>query len=483
MKFSPPPYTITIIFIIFLLLKNNPINKWAYTTSLIIMAILLRIIVSFHPHSGQNDPPQYGDYEAQRHWMEITINLPITEWYKNSTSNNLLYWGLDYPPLQAYHSWFFGQISSFIEPSSVKLNNSHGYETKSHKAFMRLTVLVSDLLIMMPPLLKLSPNTALLALCLFYPALILIDHAHFQYNCCSLGLLLWATYNLKLKKYALSAIYFTLSLNFKQMQLYHSIPFFTILLKICLKENFFNNFLKISISVLLPFCVLWAPFGSSIPNVFSRLFPVNRGVFEDYVANFWCMFNIIYKIRENNKMVEICALFTILGALPSNIKLFLNPNFKQFQLTLINSALSFFLFSYQVHEKSILLVSVPVLVLSTQNPKYTLISFWFLMISTFSMFPLMILDRLVIGYFGLQIFYLVIFQLLFNISTNMVVKLSIFGTFIISLITLVFPVPKRLPFLFPLIISMYSFVHFLYFFIYFNYLQLFVTSVHMKKDK
>ena len=25
-------------------------------------------------------PPRYGDYEAQRHWMEITINLPPSKW-------------------------------------------------------------------------------------------------------------------------------------------------------------------------------------------------------------------------------------------------------------------------------------------------------------------------------------------------------------------------------------------------------------------
>lgn len=23
----------------------------------------------------------YGDYEAQRHWQEITVNLPIQQWY------------------------------------------------------------------------------------------------------------------------------------------------------------------------------------------------------------------------------------------------------------------------------------------------------------------------------------------------------------------------------------------------------------------
>jgi alpha-1,3-glucosyltransferase len=50
----------------------------------------------------------YGDYEAQRHWMEITRHLPLREWYHNTTANDLQYWGLDYPPLTAYHSMLSG---------------------------------------------------------------------------------------------------------------------------------------------------------------------------------------------------------------------------------------------------------------------------------------------------------------------------------------------------------------------------------------
>ena len=46
----------------------------------------------------------YGDYEAQRHWLEITLHLPTSLWYKY----DLQYWGLDYPPLTAYHSWLLG---------------------------------------------------------------------------------------------------------------------------------------------------------------------------------------------------------------------------------------------------------------------------------------------------------------------------------------------------------------------------------------
>ena len=55
---------------------------------------------------GFQTPPMHGDYEAQRHWMEITTELPISEWY----FYDLQYWGLDYPPLTAYHSWLLGKM-------------------------------------------------------------------------------------------------------------------------------------------------------------------------------------------------------------------------------------------------------------------------------------------------------------------------------------------------------------------------------------
>ena len=81
----------------------------------IVFGLLLRVMTSFHPHSGQNQPPMFGDYEAQRHWQEITVNLPIQQWYFNTTDNDLLYWGLDYPPLTAYHSYVIGLVSLATE--------------------------------------------------------------------------------------------------------------------------------------------------------------------------------------------------------------------------------------------------------------------------------------------------------------------------------------------------------------------------------
>ena len=34
--------------------------------------------VTVSPGAGQ--PVMFGDYEAQRHWMEITFHLPVKEW-------------------------------------------------------------------------------------------------------------------------------------------------------------------------------------------------------------------------------------------------------------------------------------------------------------------------------------------------------------------------------------------------------------------
>lgn len=55
----------------------------------------------------------HGDFEAQRHWMELTIHLPPTKWY----FYDLQYWGLDYPPLTAYHSWLLGKMYGTFENS------------------------------------------------------------------------------------------------------------------------------------------------------------------------------------------------------------------------------------------------------------------------------------------------------------------------------------------------------------------------------
>lgn len=215
--------------------------------------IFLRSTISLHSYSGENNPPMYGDFEAQRHWQEVTVNLPIKDWYENTTDNDLQYWGLDYPPLTAYHSFIIGHFAKYINESYVALHTSHGITTDDHKFFMRNTVLIADILIYIPAmltachvifskLLKMNKDKSeafywlYVLTALSYPGQLLIDNGHFQYNNISLGLATLAVSAILLDKRIVGAILFALSLNYKQMELYHAVPFFCYLLSNCFVE-------------------------------------------------------------------------------------------------------------------------------------------------------------------------------------------------------------------------------------------------------
>jgi alpha-1,3-glucosyltransferase len=104
---------------------------------------------------------------------------------------------------------------------------------------------------------NINDNLATLTLVLFNPTIVLIDHGHFQYNCASLGFMQLAVYfifkfdndNKSSKQnmiyLALGSFSFCLALNYKQMELYHALPFFFYLLSICyFKCNSFLNGLE-----------------------------------------------------------------------------------------------------------------------------------------------------------------------------------------------------------------------------------------------
>lgn len=88
---------------------------WASVSVLLLVAGLFRWAVSLWPYSGFQAPPMHGDFEAQRHWMELTIHLPASRWY----FYDLEWWGLDYPPLTAYHSWLLGKMYACSSPRGI----------------------------------------------------------------------------------------------------------------------------------------------------------------------------------------------------------------------------------------------------------------------------------------------------------------------------------------------------------------------------
>ncbi|KAG5518968.1 hypothetical protein PMAC_002499 [Pneumocystis sp. 'macacae'] len=121
--------------------------KWSSFRFLILPVITLFMIIQSLGSSGDK---KYGDFEAQRHWMEITLHLPIKEWY----FHNAEWWGLDYPPLSAYLSYIYGKIGHFIEPKWFALDTSHGLQTQDLKFYMRMTVIVCDFIIYFPAVIR-----------------------------------------------------------------------------------------------------------------------------------------------------------------------------------------------------------------------------------------------------------------------------------------------------------------------------------------
>ena len=351
-----------------------------------LVSIMLRSFVGQWGHSGADKPPMYGDFEAQRHWMEITTAIPIGEWYRNSTNNDLQYWGLDYPPLTAYISWIFGCIAAYLYPDLIEFQVSRGHESLHGKAFMRATVLLTDMLILLPSIYLLQKQSSLkkyaskllngnrisvfkdmqLLILLLCPASILIDHGHFQYNGMCIGLALLGAYAILNDQDILGSILYCLSLNFKQMGLYYAPVFFFGLLYKCLnKQTWILSFLhliKIGLSVILSFICLWSPFCifhateetciSSLLQVLTRLFPFSRGIFEDKVANIWYSLSVIIDFRvyfTTSQLVHMSLMLTLLLLLPIAINL-LRFRFtpERFILSLVISSQSFFLASFQV---------------------------------------------------------------------------------------------------------------------------------------
>ena len=114
-------------------------------------AVLVRACVALHGYSGEGRPPMYGDYEAQRHWMELTLALPPRAWYVVGPDNDLQYWGLDYPPVSAYLSWIVGCMARLCDHSElVALHTSRGHESEPTRVFMRRSVLACDVLLFLP---------------------------------------------------------------------------------------------------------------------------------------------------------------------------------------------------------------------------------------------------------------------------------------------------------------------------------------------
>lgn len=429
-------------------------DQWNARYILILSGIILRSAVGLGSFLGQGEKPINGDFEAQRHWMELTIHLPIEEWYFYDP----MYWGIDYPPLTAFHLYLFGRLGMLINSDWFRFVRSRGLETADLKTYMRFTSLISELMIYIPALigvisimgkkLNLSriDQIVISAIIMSQPSLILIDHGHFQYNSVMLGLFLFALVELLKGNYVLASIWFMASINFKQMGLYYA-PFIFAYLFSKLFTNYydlgsnksfwkllksfrFKSLISLGITVILTNFVILIPFLiparpndskfntiAVLKQILIRVFPFERGLFEDKVANFWCTTNLIIKYRDIfslDQLKGITLLSTLLAILPPSILItYKNLFVKEFSSTSSSPAKylsliygfaatswGFYLFSFLVHEKNVLVPLLPTTLLFLLNDQYvSAMVQWVNNIAVFSLWPLLKKEKLVLQYF------------------------------------------------------------------------------------
>lgn len=341
----------------------------------LLVSFLIRWIVARGDWSGRGVEPMHGDFEAQRHWIELTLHLPTSNWY----FYDLQHWGLDYPPLTAWVSLACGYIARLFPSTAAgfAFETSRGNEDAATAVFMRATVIVGDLLFYLPAITlfvsrKLEGRgrrTQAIALfsILLQPALILIDHGHFQYNSIMLGFsaacfaLLHTTLpnpdasststgrarnqavadlSRRLSyEYVTAAVFFCLSLSFKQMALYYAPAVFAVMLGRCVglaridPERGLTLFIGLGLAVIGTFGVIFAPWLTSlqqIGQVVHRIFPLARGLFEDKVANAWCFLSVLplparWKLKNVMTATALARLslgVTLVAILPGSVLLF-----------------------------------------------------------------------------------------------------------------------------------------------------------------
>jgi alpha-1,3-glucosyltransferase len=172
-----------------------------------------------------------------------------------------------------------------------------------------------------------------------------------------------------------------------------------------------RHLILLGITTVSAFVILFLPFlypsfpTHLIPPI-QRIFPFARGLFEDKVANFWCASNVFFKWNNyfpKAILPKLATGMTALAFIPSMWALLAPgisnfgcmdesvannndsersstdqsrhpnkipaPTFTLFSHALFQCSLSFFLFSFQVHEKTILVPLLPAtLIMTTSAP-------------------------------------------------------------------------------------------------------------------
>ncbi|XP_010544555.1 PREDICTED: probable dolichyl pyrophosphate Glc1Man9GlcNAc2 alpha-1,3-glucosyltransferase [Tarenaya hassleriana] len=367
------------------------------------------------------------DFEVHRHWLALTHSLPLSQWYFDETSP----WTLDYPPFFAYFERFLSVFARLVDPKIVDLHEGIDYSADSVVFFQRITVIVSDLYLLfgvyrLTRSLDSMKRKLVWAMVIWSPALLIVDHIHFQYNGFLLGWLLLSISYLQEGRDLMGGFLFAVLLCFKHLFAVAAPAYFVYLLRHYCWSGLVSGFRRLSTMGAVVVATSAAAYGpflyyGQIQQVISRMFPFGRGLCHAYWApNFWVFYILLdkglaFSLRKLGFSVQIpSASFTgglvgdsspfavlpqitplttfamvLLALSPCLVKIWQKPQPELVARWIAYAYTCGFLFGWHVHEKASLHFVIPLAIVAVQSLEdakhYLLVS----IVSCYSLFPLL----------------------------------------------------------------------------------------------
>ncbi|ORZ39440.1 glycosyltransferase family 57 protein [Catenaria anguillulae PL171] len=372
------------------------------------------------------------DFEVHRNWLALTHSLPVSQWYYEATSE----WTLDYPPYFAWFEYALSHVARWFDADMLVVANLN-YASPATVLFQRLSVMATDITLPIGLWVYFGPGSSALVakmvavLVLLNPGLLIVDHMHFQYNGMLFGLLLISLGCFKRGSsldnstawmYAGAATFAAL-LNFKHIFLYVAPAVFVYLLSAfcCQGSRFhFARFLALGLTVISVFSISLAPFLLHLPQLATRLFPFKRGLCHAYWApNMWALYSFADRVllallprlgihvtvpasstrglvgdTHFGVLPDILPLHTLLltvaAQLPFLWRLWRRPSPAALVTTVVHCGFAAFAFGWHVHEKAVLTMSVPLLLVAFESYALSQVAYVLTLVGTYALFPLLI---------------------------------------------------------------------------------------------
>lgn len=435
------------------------------------------------------------DFHVHRNWLAVTNSLPASQWYTDATNE----WTLDYPPLFAYAQYAMTFVARWFDPRMLESTSQH-YESEMTKLFMRTSVILCDSLLyyalqhwsqtqwsedeqwsqltasqQQQQQQSASPRSSqssakqqqrlvetqnsaaqrrlvIFALLFAHPALLLLDHMHFQYNGALLALLVLCLSQMRREQYRRAALTFAVLLHAKHIFLYLAPCMGLYLLRVhCFRETIVvvspkssnisdspnkprialhsttrkrlhfmpQRFIALGLIVVAVSIVSFAPFVHQLPAIASRLFPWLRGLSHAYWAsNCWSLYNatdlvltfvckrmqwldaskiqpltggLVHDIRHTVLPAissRTTLVLTALSMSPALWRLWRCASYSVFHSCLVYCALCAFMLGWHVHEKALMLALVPCAMCALDSSRQSRLFLLLSTVSTFVLFPL-----------------------------------------------------------------------------------------------